>query len=92
VGAARPAGRIAGARGRRVYETGNPEHGIWWAGLTLGLIEDIPTVGELVARMVAEAEALISGRLALGRPPRPEMHNAPPHMMPAASDPAKEGT
>jgi NAD(P)H-dependent flavin oxidoreductase YrpB (nitropropane dioxygenase family) len=55
---------VAGARGRRVYETGDSEHGIWWAGLTQGLIEDIPTVGELVARMVAEAEALISGRLA----------------------------
>jgi nitronate monooxygenase len=28
-----------------------------------GLIHDIPTVGELVERIVTEAEALIAGRL-----------------------------
>ena len=30
----------------------------------MGLIDDIPTVGDLVARIVAEAEDLIAGRLA----------------------------
>jgi nitronate monooxygenase len=30
----------------------------------MGLINDIPTVGELVARIVEEAEELITGRLA----------------------------
>jgi nitronate monooxygenase len=54
---------VAGRRGAKVYETGDPEHGIWWAGQSQGLIDDIPTVGELVARIVREAEALISGRL-----------------------------
>jgi hypothetical protein len=29
----------------------------------MGLINDIPTVGELVARIVEEAEELITGRL-----------------------------
>ncbi|HST40893.1 MAG TPA: nitronate monooxygenase family protein [Conexibacter sp.] len=54
---------VAGRRGAQVYETGDPEHGIWWAGQSQGLIDDIPPVGELVARIVGEAEALIGGRL-----------------------------
>jgi NAD(P)H-dependent flavin oxidoreductase YrpB (nitropropane dioxygenase family) len=55
---------VSGARGREVYETGDPEHGIWWAGQAQGLVHDIPTVGELVERIVREAEALIGVRLA----------------------------
>jgi nitronate monooxygenase len=30
----------------------------------MGLINDIPTVGDLVSRIVSEAEEIISGRLA----------------------------
>jgi NAD(P)H-dependent flavin oxidoreductase YrpB (nitropropane dioxygenase family) len=55
---------VAGARGRRVYETGDPEAGIWWSGVAQGLIDDIPSVGDLVTRIVGQAEELISGRLA----------------------------
>ncbi len=55
---------VAGARGSRVYETGDPELGIWWAGMVQGLIDDVPTVGDLVARIVAEAEAIVRDRLA----------------------------
>jgi NADH:quinone reductase (non-electrogenic) len=51
---------VSGARGATVYETGDPEAGIWWAGQTQGLIHDIPTVGALVARVVGEAERLIT--------------------------------
>ncbi|MCW3002848.1 MAG: 2-nitropropane dioxygenase [Conexibacter sp.] len=54
---------VAGRRGAKVYETGDPEHGIWWAGQVQGLIEDIPTCGELVERIVTEAEGLIESRL-----------------------------
>ncbi|MCI4643186.1 MAG: nitronate monooxygenase family protein [Hyphomonadaceae bacterium] len=54
---------VAGSRGRLVYEEGDPEFGIWSAGQVQGLIHDIPTVGDLVARMVREAEAIISDRL-----------------------------
>jgi nitronate monooxygenase len=54
---------VAGARGRLVYEEGDPDLGIWSAGQVQGLIHDIPTCAELVERMVAEAEALIAGRL-----------------------------
>jgi len=55
---------VAGARGAQVYETGDTEAGIWWAGQTQGLIHDIPTAGELVRRIVGEAEEIIAGRLA----------------------------
>jgi nitronate monooxygenase len=55
---------VAGARGRVVYETGDLEHGIWSAGTSIGLIQDIPTCKELVERIVREAEGLIRGRLA----------------------------
>jgi nitronate monooxygenase len=55
---------VAGERGAFVLETGDLEHGIWWAGVSAGLIHDIPTVAELVSRIVADAETIIEGRLA----------------------------
>jgi len=55
---------VAGVRGRRVFDEGDPELGIWTAGQVQGLIHDVPTVSSLVERIVAEAEALISERLA----------------------------
>ncbi|MEU6267601.1 NAD(P)H-dependent flavin oxidoreductase [Saccharopolyspora shandongensis] len=54
---------VAGARGRQVYEQGDPELGIWSAGMVQGLITDVPPVGELVERIVREAAELIRGRL-----------------------------
>jgi nitronate monooxygenase len=47
-----------------VYETGDPDHGIWSAGQVQGLIHDVPTCAELVHRIVREAEEIIQGRLA----------------------------
>ncbi|WP_159326001.1 NAD(P)H-dependent flavin oxidoreductase [Streptomyces tendae] len=58
---------VAGARGRRVFEDGDLDAGIWSAGLAQGLINDIPTVRDLVRRIVAEADELITGRLAAVR-------------------------
>ena len=55
---------VAGARGRVVYEQGDPDYGIWSAGMVQGLIHDIPTCAELISRMVREAEEIIQGRLA----------------------------
>jgi nitronate monooxygenase len=55
---------VAGTRGRVVYETGDPDHGIWSAGQVQGLIHDIPSCAELISRIVSEAEAIIKGRLA----------------------------
>lgn len=57
-------GLVAGARGRKVFEDGDVDAGIWTVGTVMGLINDIPTCGELVGRMVREAEELITGRLA----------------------------
>ncbi len=54
---------VAGTRGGQVYETGDTDYGIWSAGQTQGLIHDIPSCKELVARIVSEAEAIIRGRL-----------------------------
>ena len=54
---------VAGKRGKVVYEEGDPDHGIWSAGMIQGLIHDIPTCAELVSRIVAEAEAIIRRRL-----------------------------
>jgi nitronate monooxygenase len=51
---------VAGVRGREVYETGDTDRGIWSAGMTLGLIHDVPTVAELVERLMTEADAIVS--------------------------------
>ncbi|MBF6213586.1 nitronate monooxygenase [Nocardia puris] len=54
---------VSGARGRRVFDEGDLDAGIWSAGLAQGLIHDIPSCGELIERMVSEAEELIRARL-----------------------------
>jgi NAD(P)H-dependent flavin oxidoreductase YrpB (nitropropane dioxygenase family) len=55
---------VAGARGRIVYESGDPNYGVWTVGMVQGLIHDIPTCAELISRIVREAEEIIQGRLA----------------------------
>ncbi|MEV5835906.1 nitronate monooxygenase family protein [Nocardia sp. NPDC052112] len=55
---------VAGMRGRKVFEVGDLELGIWTAGMVQGLIHDIPTVAELIGRIVTDAAELIGGRLA----------------------------
>lgn len=54
---------VSGERGAVVLETGDMEHGIFWAGLSSGLVYDIPTTSELVSRIVSEAEQIIGDRL-----------------------------
>ena len=56
---------VAGTRGRKVYENGDPEAGIWTVGMVQGLINDIPTAGELVTRIAAEAESVLRRNAAL---------------------------
>ena len=60
---------VSGARGRVALESGDLEAGLIWAGQVQGLIHDIPTCAELVTRIVAEAEEIITTRL--GRMRRP---------------------
>lgn len=45
---------VAGQKGRLALETGDLHAGLVWAGQVVGLIDDIPTCAELLARMVAE--------------------------------------
>lgn len=49
---------ISGTANKRYIYEGKTEEGFAWAGQVTGLIKDIPTVGELVGRMVKEAEAV----------------------------------
>jgi NAD(P)H-dependent flavin oxidoreductase YrpB (nitropropane dioxygenase family) len=69
---------VAGVKGRRVLEDGALDTGVWSAGLVQGLIHDIPTVQELVDRIVAEATEIIERRLAglVVREPRPAARRA----------------
>jgi len=48
----------------RIMAEGDMEAGVWSCGMVAGLIHDIPTCAELIARIVAEAEVLIRERLA----------------------------
>ena len=54
---------VAGVKGREVLEKGDLEHGVWTAGMVVGLIHDIPDCATLLARMVADAEEIIKARL-----------------------------
>src|ERR1700692_2306063 len=54
---------VAGTRGAAVLDKGEMDEGIWSAGQTQGLIHDIPTCKELVARIMHQAEEIIRGRL-----------------------------
>ncbi|KAI9026611.1 hypothetical protein CLU79DRAFT_742578 [Phycomyces nitens] len=55
---------VAGSRGRKVFETGDINAGVWTAGQIMGLIHDIPTCQVLVDRTVKEAQDIIQARLA----------------------------
>ena len=52
---------VTGARGRIVFESGDTDYGVWTAGITVGLIKDIPTCEELLSRMESEATEIIGG-------------------------------
>lgn len=55
---------VSGTSAREeVWEKGNVDGGIFTAGQVVGLIHDVPTVAELVRRIVAEAEAIARDRL-----------------------------
>ena len=48
----------------RIMKEGDMDAGAWSCGMVAGLIHDIPTVAELINRIMDEAHALITGRLA----------------------------
>ncbi|XOV89014.1 MAG: NAD(P)H-dependent flavin oxidoreductase [Pseudomonadota bacterium] len=47
----------------RVMQNGDMDAGAWSCGMVAGLIYDIPSVQELIDRIMSEAEAIIRGRL-----------------------------
>jgi len=48
----------------RVMQEGDMDAGAWSCGMVAGLINDLPTVDELVQRIMSDAEGIISERLA----------------------------
>jgi nitronate monooxygenase len=56
---------VAGARGRAAMESGDPEAGLVWAGMGIGLMDDIPSCAELVERIVTECRASLARASAL---------------------------
>ena len=49
---------ISGKANKRYIYDGNTEEGFAWAGQVTGLIKDIPSVNELMTRMITEAEGI----------------------------------
>lgn len=45
---------VAGVRGRAALENGDTDGGLVWAGMGIGLMDDVPNCAELVERIVAE--------------------------------------
>lgn len=54
---------VAGAQNRKVLQDGDLDAGAWSCGLVAGLIDDIPTVKELIDRIMSEAATLVRQRL-----------------------------
>merc|ERR1712050_232822 len=60
---------IAGTRGRKAEEDGDPEAGAWSAGQSVGLINDVPSVHELVQNFMHEAYDTFESRLMMALGP-----------------------
>lgn len=45
---------VAGARGRAALESGQVNGGLVWAGMGIGLMDDVPSCEELIERIVAD--------------------------------------
>ncbi len=54
---------VSGQRGSQVYEKGDPDYGIWSAGMVQGLIHDVPSCKELIDTIMRDAEDIINARL-----------------------------
>jgi NAD(P)H-dependent flavin oxidoreductase YrpB (nitropropane dioxygenase family) len=54
---------VSGKAGAQLLKTGDLDSGIFWASMVQGLIDDIPTVQELVERIISQADDIVSQRL-----------------------------
>jgi nitronate monooxygenase len=61
---------VRGDKGMEVMRTGDLSLGLYWASMAQGLIHDIPTVQELIERIISEAEAIVNDRLRAALAPR----------------------
>jgi nitronate monooxygenase len=52
---------VRGANGRELLESGDLDRGLVWAGQSQGLIHDVPSVAELIDRLIREATAIMGG-------------------------------
>lgn len=59
---------VAGSRGRKVYETGDIDAGVWTAGIAVGLVHDIVTCEELLKRFESDAEEIVDGMMRMKEP------------------------
>jgi len=48
----------------KIMKDGDMDAGAWSCGMVAGLIHDVPTVKELIDRIMSEADSLIKERLA----------------------------
>jgi nitronate monooxygenase len=55
---------VRGIKGRELLETGDMDAGLFWAGQVQGLIADVPSVAELIGRIMDDAHAIVRDRLA----------------------------
>lgn len=55
---------VSGERGRALLASGDLDSGIYWAGMSQGLIHDVPTCAALIERIMAQAQAIVRDRLA----------------------------
>ncbi|WP_111493340.1 NAD(P)H-dependent flavin oxidoreductase [Marinobacter bohaiensis] len=55
---------VTGVKGRQVLQEGKMDEAAWSCGMVAGLIHDIPSCQDLLARIMDEAETLIRQRLA----------------------------
>ncbi|MGE4324057.1 MAG: NAD(P)H-dependent flavin oxidoreductase [Sphingobium sp.] len=54
---------VKGARGREGLISGDIDHGVWTAGMVQGLIQDVPSVAQLMDRIMDDARQIIADRL-----------------------------
>lgn len=56
---------VSGQRGRQAFLNGDKDYGVWTAGQVIGLIHDIPSCAELVARIEKEAIQTLQAKIKL---------------------------
>ena len=54
---------VSGVAGKELLQTGDLTKGVFWAGMVQGLIHDVPTCQELIARIIDDAEDIVRKRL-----------------------------